>query len=357
MKQPKIRKFFIAGLVATVGMLSAQTPAQPTQPAQPSSATSDTTVNPADTAKPSADTVKPADTVTPASNGTVQSTGATLVIGTGFAGGTYNKIGESLKILQSIKVQPSSGSIQNIKMLRDHQADLGLSQLDILVNFALRRKNIKDSIKIIIPIYREEVHLLARSDVESVTQLEDRMISIGPKSSGSYGTGRIILNSVGLDDNLSYLDFSDPNYALKEMNQKASVGLLIIVAGSPVELLKNQPDSFGKKYRLISFPEENYKSLTSEGLPYVMAEIPQGTYPWQKEAVQTLAVGSALICRSDLSEDTVEKLTTAILRNRDKLGQSHAKWKEVDPDAIKNFMAARRSMMHPGAIKAIENFK
>ncbi|RME92072.1 MAG: TAXI family TRAP transporter solute-binding subunit [Candidatus Hydrogenedentota bacterium] len=289
---------------------------------------------------------------------TTEGSSKTYLMATGFRGGTYHQIAKSLakNNILSVNAIPSGGSIQNIKMIRDHQADFAIAQLDILVNFALRRDRIKKNVKIVLPIYREEVHIIARKNFYSLDEFEEATISIGPKSSGSYATGRILLNALGLDESLVYLDYSDPNYALSLLKNK-KIDAMIVVAGAPVQLFSKLKPSFGDRFKLLPVSQDLYKTLTGERLPYVLTTIPAKTYAWQPKAVQTLAVGSAIIVRADMDDSVVEKLIQDIFSRQADLIKTHPKWKELQKSAVKTFATIYKHFLHPAAYRALKNIQ
>ena len=82
---------------------------------------------------------------------------------------------------------------------------------------------------------------------------------------------------------------------------------------------------------------------------YVKYTIPAGTYPNQKEAVQTTAIKMLMFCRGDLSEDTVYQLTKSFWEHIDELGKSQKNLKGLKPaDAVKDIADVP---LHPGAVK------
>lgn len=297
-------------------------------------------------------------TETPVTTTTPTATGKEYTMATGFRGGTYFKIGKSLKEkgILNVNAIPSSGSIQNIKMIRDHQADFAIAQLDILVNFALRRDSIKKNVKIVLPVYREELHIIARKNYYQLDELEEGTISLGPRSSGTYGTGRIVLNALGLDESLVYLDYSDPNYALSLL-KNGKLDAMFVVAGAPVNILSRLKENFADKFKMLDVSEDLYETLTKQHLPYVMTTVPEGTYPWLKKDVQTLAVGSAIIARADIPDDVIEKLIQDIFSRQSELAEAHPKWKELDKSGVQSFTTVRKHFMHPAAIETIKSLK
>ena len=77
--------------------------------------------------------------------------------------------------------------------------------------------------------------------------------------------------------------------------------------------------------------------------------IPAGTYPNQKDPVQTTAVKMVMFCRGDLPEDTVYQMTKAFWEHIEDLGKSQKNLKGLKPaDAVKDIANVP---LHPGAAK------
>ena len=103
---------------------------------------------------------------------------ATMGIVTGSTKGTYYQFGLNLEqLLQandiSLKVSPSNGSVENIyAVYKRPNTQLGIVQADVLA-FASRvqtdpvLKRIARKIKMVFPLYNEEIHLIGRNDLKS----------------------------------------------------------------------------------------------------------------------------------------------------------------------------------------------
>ena len=100
------------------------------------------------------DVKQPNETTTPIVSTT---TSANLRFLTGFRGGTYNQIANDMKSLPGFQfnIKTSHGSIENILAIRDRKADIAIAQMDILAKFALRRPDIRDKVKIIVPLFQD----------------------------------------------------------------------------------------------------------------------------------------------------------------------------------------------------------
>lgn len=89
----------------------------------------------------------------------------------------------------------SAGTLQNVPDVQRYRSlPLGLAQLDVLayLNLALNddssARHIAEELLIVLPLYREEVHLLARAGIKQISDLNGEKIAIGELGSGTSVT-------------------------------------------------------------------------------------------------------------------------------------------------------------------------
>jgi TRAP transporter TAXI family solute receptor len=268
---------------------------------------------------------------------------------TGPQGGTYYTIGQDLsKNLKDdgITINPviSEGSTDNIKRLAsDENIKLGIMQSDVL-GFLGRSSNpesikIANRLRMVLPFYKEEVHVLANKDIESVHDLTGKKIAIGEAGSGS------MLTAI----NLFALLKINPEEIKKIRCQEGIVDVLkgdldavIFVGGKPVRMFKNMEDLSkpeNQKYSLmlknVHFLPLNEVKLYEE---YEPAEISPQDYQFVHATVPTIAVQAALVTLDSVENDkkqcaAIGKVASAIKSELPKLHASgHPKWKEVEPN-------------------------
>jgi TRAP transporter TAXI family solute receptor len=257
-----------------------------------------------------------------------------LGIITGSERGTYYQFGLNLQALAkqgklAVDVFPSKGSIENVQAVYERPGvQLGIVQSDVLAfvgrvqsNPVLRR--IATKTKMVFPLYNEEVHLLARREITGFDDLAERRVAIGREGSGTYLTVRLLFDVAEVRPR--EMVPIDTDEALAEL-KAGRIDAMFFVAGYPVKLL-TEGVAAGDGLALV--PITN-KSITEF---YPRADIPAGTYAWQPQAVDTVAVKSVLVSydfrRKDC--DTVGRFAKSI---KDNLGwlqkNGHPKWKAVD---------------------------
>jgi TRAP transporter TAXI family solute receptor len=163
---------------------------------------------------------------------------------TGSQKGTYYQFGLNLAELVKprgikLRVDDSAGSIQNVyAVFKAPRTQLGIVQSDVLAFVAkigtdpvLQR--IAEKTKLVFPLYNEEVHLLARSDVKDFDDLANRAVAIGAEGSGIYLTARLLFELSGVEPR--DMVPAGPVEALALLKQ-GKIDAMFYVAGLPVKL-------------------------------------------------------------------------------------------------------------------------
>lgn len=253
--------------------------------------------------------------------------------------GTYYRFGEDMARVAALNkinltIYPSRGAIQNLEALYNRQnIQLAITQADVLyfLNLLGNEQTIKllDSIRIVMPLYREEVHVLAREGIKAFADLAGKTVAIGEPGSGTAMTSQILFRTVNIQPgNTMNLENKDALTALI----KGEVDAAIMVAGIPMRLLQEEIPQDSGVYLVPLTDPRVFDTYGDEAVT-----IPAGTYPWQATAVQTLAIMSVLMTPT-YPDDAVEcqavkRLSQAIADNLDWLRtHGHAKWAEVQLD-------------------------
>ncbi|MCB1179180.1 MAG: TAXI family TRAP transporter solute-binding subunit [Leptospiraceae bacterium] len=272
----------------------------------------------------------------------------------GFQGGTYEKIGESLSKVSNFKVQNqnSKGSIDNIFLVNDKKVDISICQLDVLQNSIIGNAEIKDNVKILFPLYGEEVHLLAKISIESVKDLKGKKVSIGDSDSGTKLTSLIFLSQFGINNDNATLEEFDFKTSLEKL-QNGELDALIFIAGYPVDSFSKLPEDSKEKIHLIDFKNESLKMVGGSNIFYKNSEIPSGTYSWEVKPVNTILVQSVLIARSDFSDDDVITFTKSVWKEKDMLATRHDKWKQLSKGSLEFIKEKNKEFLHPAVLKIL----
>lgn len=260
--------------------------------------------------------------------------GTFLSIMTGGKKGTYYQFGLNLQKLVSehgfrLSVVNSKGSVENIyAVYKRPQTQMGIVQSDVLafvtkVHTDPVLKRIARKIKMVFPLYNEEVHILGPSSLTDFDALENKRVAIGKEGSGTYLTAKLFfavsdikpsaMVTIGTDDALAQL-------------KTGQVDAMFYVAGYPVRLF-DESVTIADDLKIV--PIRNKKILEF----YPSAEIPANTYPWQKESVNTATVKAVLVSFDfrQANCDYVGRFAEILYDGLDWLKENgHPKWKTVD---------------------------
>ena len=262
--------------------------------------------------------------------------GADLGLITGGAGGTYYQFGQDLKRLVKpaaieLTVHPSKGSVDNIFAVSEQRGvQLGIVQSDVLAFVGEQQgdpalSRITERIRMVFPLYDEEVHVLARRDITSFEQLAGKRVAIGAEGSGTYLTARWLfkLAEVRPGEMLAL----DGAVALADL-KAGRIDALVYVAAHPVGFLQHQ---IGATDGLALVPIIHASILDA----YAAVEIPADVYDWQPTAVRTVAVKAVLVSSDPSGPDceTLGRFARQVAAGMDWLAQhGHPTWKRVDVD-------------------------
>ena len=265
---------------------------------------------------------------------------------TGGPTGTYIQIGRDISGLAAecgldYTVQESAGSLENFLGVRQRpNTQFGIVQSDVLEY--LRTYSADDpaiaraifGVRIAFPLYNEEVHILARRDIAALADLNGRRVAVGVEDSGTFLTASLVLDLAGVQPAERVTINADESLARL---LDGSIDAFFYVAGAPAKIFQST-EIDPEEFHLLPIDDPTLAQV------YVPSRIAAGTYPFQAEAIDVVAVKAVLMtfdydpnrnayhrasCRS------VSDLVNLVVSNFDELKASgHPKWQEVDLNDI-----------------------
>lgn len=267
---------------------------------------------------------------------------------TGPKTGTYFAVGQDVAMIAQnegleLKVIDSEGSVDNIKRLQQANGPaLAILQSDV-VGFLTRSSNpvlpkLMSNLRVVSPFYMEEIHVLARQEIQEFKDLQGKKVAVGEDGSGHLLTAL----------NLFAIEQIVPSDVRKISQEEGVVEVLrgnldavVLVGGKPIRIFKNMEDLSNpenKKFRLlldtVHFLPMNNPKFYEE---YAPAEIKAEDYEFVKTTMPTIAVQSMLVSLDTQSGsikqrcDAVRSLTRLLQEHVVDLKQSgHPKWREVN---------------------------
>lgn len=287
------------------------------------------------------------------------------ILTTGTTGGTFYPVGVALSTLVtaadsaafSITAISSAGSMENIKLLRDDQAQFALV-LSIFAAWAWDGigpiKNPQSHIRSISAMWPNVEHFVINSDLVSSGTLADlnnidgERYVLGMRNSGAEHTGIYILESLDIDYlekfSLAYMGYGASAGALQDGN---IVGMNV-PAGAPVTAITQAYAQLGERMTVLDFSEQELEAVNKQFPLWSSYEMPPGTYPYQEKTIKTASSPNVLIVREDVSEDVVYNLTKLLWDNLATLQEIHSATKEM---ILQEALTGVTVPLHPGALR------
>ena len=295
--------------------------------------------------------------------------GDSLILATATTGGTYYPVGVAIGTLISIKLAKkyqitatainSAGSGENVQMLKNKEVQMAILQSLYGLN-AYRGKGpyagkpMKDFRSVTMlwenvehfPLLKKYVKTGTISDLATV---QGKKISIGKRGSGTEGSGRTILGALGInlekDMTLEYLGYNPTAQAMMD-------GRIIggnIPAGPPVASITQLFAQLGdKKIKILNFTDDQLQTIQTKFPIWNRFVIKAGTYPGQKEDINTISQPNFLAAHPDVSEETIYLITKTIYENLPFLGNIH---KATNVMKLEKAINGLPVPLHPGAAK------
>jgi len=267
---------------------------------------------------------------------------------------TFKDLGEALvsayaHVMPDIDfaVVETEGSVSNLTSLQSHSAELGLALADVAymgynghipeVRTAIR------NVRGIAVLHPSTVHVLVsrNSRITSMSDLRGRRVGVGPAGSGTAVTSAILLRAFGVRPDEVHQEtrpFLDATDALI----RGELDAVFIAAADPVSAVRRATQAGA---RLLDVSGPVVEQLRVE-YPFLRpATIPADTYPSQNIAVHTVQVDVLLLCREDLDDVLVHRLTTALFDVLPQLSSIRSYLKLMDVRRA----PATPIPLHPGA--------
>ena len=290
--------------------------------------------------------------------------GYTLVTAT--PGGTYYPVGVALSTLTRVKLRPhgeawlaasqSAGSADNVRRLEDGRAQFAILQ-GLFGYYAWNGigpvEEPQQDLRAVAVLWMNVDHFTIHSrfvdtgTIADLTSMAAEPMAMGSPGSGTIGSNRILLDNLGID--VDGFDLHPAGYggsatALIE----GEVSGMGTPAGVPVNAVTRAQIEMGGDAVVLGFTDEQ-AAAADGGLgiwtPYT---IPAGTYPAQRESVQTVAQPNLLAVHADIPEEDVYRITRAIFDHLSFLQGVHSATESMSLDEA---MTGLPLPLHPGAAR------
>jgi TRAP transporter TAXI family solute receptor len=261
---------------------------------------------------------------------------STITIGTAGVMGVYYPLGGAICRMVNVTrkthklrctVEPSSGSVANIRAVLAKEVDVGIAQSDM--QHAAREGegpfegSAQPKLRALFSVYPELLTVIAREDanVRTLADLRGKRVSLGPPGSGTVATMDLVMDAVGLrrGDLKSALELNFLEVSPSLCENK--IDAFAVVAGHPNPVFREAAESC--KTRIIPVQGAPIDALVRSRPYYAKAEIPAGAYKGTDAAQSTFGTVATVVVSEDMPEEVAYAITKAVLDNFDDFRKLH----------------------------------
>ena len=279
---------------------------------------------------------------------TAATTGALYPLGAGIANVWNTRLG-----YVNARVQASNGGLQNLNLLKDHEAQVSFAVSSIAYEAAHGQASFANraypDLRVLAGLYYNPNQVVASraSGVASLADFRGKRFAPGSAGGTTEGESKIHFTAAGLnypgDLHIQRVGFTE---SIDLMRNRQIDGAWIM-AGTPTAAVTEMCATAGG--RLIGFEPGLIRKIQDEYPWYSAFTIPAGTYEGQDEPVVTTAVKMLLLTDASLPDDLIYDLTKTLWENLDEVGKAHTVMKTVTPDMAVTDLSGLP--LHPGAEK------
>jgi TRAP transporter TAXI family solute receptor len=287
-----------------------------------------------------------------------------VTIATGGSSGAYFALGGTIATLLNenldyvnASVQSTGASAVNATLLGEQKVELAFAMNDV-INYAytgtesFSEKGKIENLRGVASLYPNFVQAitLEGTGINSIADLKGKRVGVGAPGSGTEVNARQILGAYGLTYDDIDEDFLSYAEAVEQMKNGA-VDAAFLTSGIPNASIMDLATT--KDVKIIPIEKTNVEELAEEFPFYSSQMIPADTYG-NADPVETAAVMTLLVTRSELSDDVVYDITKTVFENLDSLASTHASGKEINLEGVE---AGMPIPFHPGATKYFDEVK
>ncbi len=289
------------------------------------------------------------------------------VLTTATTGGTFYPVGVALATIAhaqlsesqgiSLTAISSAGSFENVKLLRDNQAQFAILQGPFGAWSWTGEgpvSNPQTYMRSVSALWKNVEHfvllqeLVSNGDMMDLQNLDGQRYVLGARNSGAEQTGRFILDTLGIPYQekftLAYMGYGPTSSAIQDGN---IVGMNI-PAGAPVSAITRAYAQMGDRITILDWTQEQLDRLNAKYPLWDWYDFPPGTYPNQDQLVRTVASPNVLVTREDIPEEVVYSITKVIWENLATLQEIHGATRDMRMDIAVQGLGAP---LHAGALR------
>ncbi len=304
---------------------------------------------------------------------TAQDDDLSYLLSTAGTGGTYYPVGVAIATLVAVKLEnahgismsaiTSAGSGENIKLLREDQAQFAIVQ-GLWGAYAadgsgpLEADGRQPNVHAVTMLWPNVEHFAIRSSlvdtgtIDDLVALEGHGFAIGARNSGTEGSNRHILAGLGIADPESHFSVEFVGYTPSvEAFQNGQIDAINPSAGPPVGAMTRLKAAVGDEVTILEFTDEQVERANNGLALWTPFTIAAGTYPGQEADITSIGQPNFLAVNADVDEEVVYQITKAIYENLPFLENIHPATGAMSLDGA---LAGLPVPLHPGAVRYYE---
>lgn len=280
-----------------------------------------------------------------------------IVMGTATSGGGFEVYGRALieAVAESdpglsILARSTSGSTQNVPLLRSGTLDIALVQGTTVEEALSGQQKSQNRLSVLYALYATPGLFAVRADqsYRSIEDLRGQRVAFGAAGSGLVGMARDVLGGLGWD---MRRDFD----AL--LLERAGDGPELLGSGEVAALwgggvgwpVFSAVAEAPAGARFIGLDDDDIARVTAK-YPYLKEmSVPAGTYPGMTEPVKTVGSWSFILVRPDFPEDQAYRLARALHLAEARLAAGFPQGAQTT--AANTVAATDVCTLHPGAVR------
>lgn len=246
-------------------------------------------------------------------------------------------IGDMAEVLDGprLRIVPiiGQGGLRNVEdLLALPVADVAIIQADVAtaLNTDEGRKSVRDKVVYIAKLFNEEVHVLARREIQTLADLAGRTVAVGTADSGSSLTATAIFSALSIP--IQPL-FEAPASALAKLNA-GEIAAIVYVAGRPTTIVEQNNATTPESGPLHFLAIPTNERLLAD---YVPAALTHQDYPdliAEGQTIDTIAVPMVMIAAAKPAgeNDGLVDFVNAFFSQFARLQEPsrHPKWRETN---------------------------
>lgn len=248
-------------------------------------------------------------------------------------------------------VEESQGSVQNVREAPRRQGNfIFTSPPNLIANAGKAQKPFDDgaaygNIRTLFVVPAVTMHFVVRgdSDIKSLSDLAGKRFVEGGRGTFTQTMSAGLFKELGIAEKVQTSDVQI-GAAVNAMRNQQIDGF---ATGSSHPTSHVQELAATSNIRILSLTEKEQELAKKVNPSTAPLTIATGTYPNQKEPVQTVGIPVGAYTTTEMSDDTAYAITKAFWENRTEMGKTNAWWNGIQPADV----AKIGVKLHPGAAR------